>query len=265
MIQVTEINNFRQFFQLRDIWNDVLDRCEDSNPFLTWEWLSTWWKHFGNNKKLLLLLAMEKDQIFGIAPLMYSVHTMFGLRRGKIEFIGTGDSDYNDFILAGRDEQCLSLFFNYLDHITEKWDCVDLIDVPENSKTLLYLKKTAKTIKPLHKCPYAELPETPEKFLGSLKRKQRRELQRTSRRLEEDFLVEFADYSNSARLREEMINFFELHQKRWKSRGYNGAFGNQAARNFHLEIAQIFSQKGWLGLFLLKLSRVSAGALYGFK
>jgi CelD/BcsL family acetyltransferase involved in cellulose biosynthesis len=190
---------------------------------------------------------------------------MFGLRRGKIEFIGTPDSDYNDFIFADRDEQCLNLFFNYLAGISEKWDCVDLTDVPASSKTLLYLKKTAKTIKQLHKCPYAELPETPEIFLGSLKRKQRRELQRNSRRLEENFVVEFADYSNSAFLKEEMINFFELHQKRWKSRGCSGVFGKQTMRNFHFDIAQIFSQKGWLGLFLLKLSRVPAAALYGFK
>jgi CelD/BcsL family acetyltransferase involved in cellulose biosynthesis len=36
-------------------------------------------------------------------------------------------------------------------------------------------------------------------------------------------------------------------------------------RDFHLEIARIFSRKGWLGLYCLELSGKPVAVLYGFK
>ena len=141
----------------------------------------------------MLLLAEENSKIIGIAPLMYSVHKMFGLRMGKIEFIGTPDSDYNDFILTSKEEACIKLFINYLNNLPEKWDCIDLTDIPENAKSLPFLNKMAKTLKPLHKCPYAPLPKSYDAFLNALKRKQRKELRRNLRRLKESFKVDFAD------------------------------------------------------------------------
>lgn len=263
-MKIVEINDYDDFLSLKERWSELLQRCNHT-VFSTWEWLSTWWKHFGSTKKLILLLAEENDKIIGIAPLMYSVHTMFGLRRGKIEFIGTPDSDYNDFILADKENECIELFINHLNNFSENWNCIDLTDISENSKTLPHLNRITKTMKPLHKCPTALLPKSPELFLNNLKRKQRRELQRTLRRLEEDFKVEFVNYSGVSWSEEEMNRFFELHQKRWESKRFSGVFAGQRVRNFHLAVAKSFSQKGWLGLFLLRLSGVPAAALYGFK
>lgn len=214
----------------------------------------------------MILLAEEADgRLLGIAPLMYSIHTMFGLRWGKIEFIGTPQTDYNDFILMEREKECLKLFFHYLEMSSNRWGCIDLSDIPEGSKSLQYLSGVAKAVKPFHKCPCTMLPRSHSEFLYSLKRKHRRELQRNLRRLEEDFNVEFTDCSESSNLNQEMNIFFDLHQKRWQSQGCSGVFLNQKVRHFHLDVAKSFSQKDQLGLFILKLSGVPAAALYGFR
>lgn len=260
-MKITEIDNSGDFLALEERWNDVLQRC-DHTIFSTWEWLSTWWKHFGNDKRLVLLLPEENSKIIGIAPLMYSVHKMFGLRMGKIEFIGTPDSDYNDFILAEKAEECIKLFVDYLNNLPEKWNCIELTDIPENAKCLSVLGKISKNLKQVHACPYASLPKSCDTFLNNLRRKRRKDLRRNLRRLEERFKVEFTSVQSYA---EEMNMFFELHQRRWMSKGFTGAFANQKARSFHLDIAKSFSQKGWLGLFMLKLSDKPAAALYGFK
>lgn len=263
-MKITEINNYYDFLALKERWNDVLQRC-DHTIFSTWEWLSTWWKHFGNNKKLVLLLAEENNEIIGIAPLMYSIHKMFGLRMGKIEFIGTPDSDYNDFILTDKEEKCIKLFINHLNNLPEKWDCIDLTEIPENSKSLSFLGKISKNMKPIHKCPYAYLPKSYDTFLNGLKRKHRKELRRNLRRIDNNFKVDFVDYSGIQSFFEGMNMFFGLHQRRWESRGFTGIFADQRFRNFHVDIARSFSQKGWLGLFLLKLSGKPASAIYGFE
>ena len=182
-MKILEINSYADFLNLEKEWNSVLQKCNHT-IFSTWEWLSTWWKHFGNDKKLVLLLAKENDKILGIAPLMYSVHKMFGLRIGKIEFIGASASDYNDFIIAEKYEECIKLFVSHLMSLPEKWSCIDLVDIPENSKSLPIIRELSKTVNPVHVCPFTLLPKSYYVFFNSLSRNLRYDLRRNIKRLE---------------------------------------------------------------------------------
>jgi CelD/BcsL family acetyltransferase involved in cellulose biosynthesis len=263
-MRIKEIYNYGDFLGLRESWHDLLRKC-DHNVFSTWEWLSVWWKHFGNNKRLLILVAEDGNKITGIAPLMYSVHKMFGLRQGRIEFIGTRDSDYCDFILAEKAGECVELFIKYLQSIAEKWTCIRLMDIPANAACLPYLRELSKDLDPIHECPYISLPESYEKFLMNLTRNQRKNIYRTSRRAEETFKVEFIDHSTPELLYEGMQYLFDLHQKRWKSRGFPGIFADERARAFNLDIAKLFSERRWLCIFLMRLTSKPVAAAYGFK
>lgn len=263
-MRITEINSYSDFIALKDRWSDVLQRGEHS-VFSTWEWLLIWWKNFGKNKKLLLLLAEEDNKILAIAPLMYSVSKMFGLRIGKIGFIGTPESDYSDFILTEKSRECLELFLNYLNNIPEKWGYIELTDIPENATCIPALRKISKNLRPVHSCPYVPLSESYETYLSNLSRNFRKDLRNNFRRLEKDFKVDFVDCSEVQSCAEGMNQFFKLHQERWESKGDLGALSNQRTRNFHLDIARSFSKKGWLSLFLVKLSGEPAAASYGFK
>jgi CelD/BcsL family acetyltransferase involved in cellulose biosynthesis len=263
-MEVVEIDNLSDFLALRDEWNDVVGRCEHS-IFSTWEWLTCWWKHFGIDKQLLLLIAEEEKRIVGIAPLMYSFRKKFGARIGKIEFIGTPDSDYHDFVLAGDEEKCIEHFINHLKSLPTKWNILSLSEIPEGSKSLRFLAEISRTIQPVSECPYARLPSAYDIFLRNLSHNRKYDLRRKLRRLEREFIVTFADYSEPQSCVEGMNEFFELHQKRWESKGLPGIFSVQAFRDFHLEIARHFSQKGWLRLYLLKLSGRPAAAVYGFR
>ncbi len=263
-MKIVEIDNYRDFVALEESWNEVLRRC-DHNVFSTWEWQSIWWKHFGSAKKLELLIAEDNDKIVGIAPLMYSVHKMFGLRMGKLEFIGTPYSDYNDFIITDKDKECIKLFIDHMNNLPKKWTCIDLTDIPQNAKCLRILRSVSNMLKVIHKCPYATLPKPPNTFLTSLSSKLRKDLRRNLRHLENRFKVEFADYSDPQSFVEGMNIFFELHKRRWESKGLSGAITDQQVRSFHLDIAKSFSQKKRLGLFSLVVSNEPVAILYGFK
>jgi len=265
-MKIVQVNKYSDFLALKGTWQDILQRCNSHTIFSTWEWLSTWWKHFGNDKKLLVLLVKENKEVIGIAPLMYSVHKMFGLRMGKIEFIGTPHADYNDILLTEKSEECLKLLTDYLWELPDNWKRSDLAGIPQNSRSLPFLGKLSwKSISVL-KCPYIPLPRSYEAFLVSnLKRNQRKYVYRNMRNLERDFKVEIVDCSDVQSSTEGMHRLFELHQKRWESRGYSGAFAEEKFRNFHLDIAKSFSQKKWLGLHLLNASGVTVSANYGFK
>jgi CelD/BcsL family acetyltransferase involved in cellulose biosynthesis len=100
-MRITEVNNLNDFASLQDAWNDLLQRSSHT-VFSTYEWLFTWWRHFGNNRHLIILLAEEDNKLIGVAPLMYSIHSVFGLRQGKIEFVGTGPVTNAAFIMEDR-------------------------------------------------------------------------------------------------------------------------------------------------------------------
>jgi CelD/BcsL family acetyltransferase involved in cellulose biosynthesis len=211
------------------------------------------------------LVAEENDNIIGIAPLMRSPIGMLGLRRGKVEFIGAQDSDYNDFIITEERDECLKLFVEYLNLLPEKRDFVDLSDIPQNAKCLPFLTRISKKLKPINDCPYLPLPRSFDEFLRMLSPKKRKYVTNGMKKLEKDFDVEIADYSQPRQFKEGMQDLFDLHQKKWTSEGCFGVFSNQSIRDFHLELADSFSRRKWLSLCVLKVSGTPVAVEYGFK
>jgi CelD/BcsL family acetyltransferase involved in cellulose biosynthesis len=263
-MKIVEIHSLADFTNGRTIWNDILDRY-DHSVFSTWEWLSNWWKHFGNDRRLALLLAESGNDIRGIAPLMYSVHRMFGLRQGKIEFVGTPDADYHEFLLDKNDKECVKLFIEYVKNAFDRWNCIELVDIPEGASFLPALREISRVLEPNHMCPYIRLPESYDAFLSTLSSRKRKNLRHSSNLLHRRYDVELIDCSRSELIYDGMNTFFQLHQQRWESAGSHGVFANSKHRSFHLDIARSFSKRGWLGLFLLKLSGTPVAAHYGFK
>jgi CelD/BcsL family acetyltransferase involved in cellulose biosynthesis len=269
-IKIREIESYNEFIDLKELWQNLLLKS-DHTVFSTWEWLTVWWKHFGKDKKLLLLLAEENEKPLGIAPLMYSVSNVFGFRTAKIEFIGTPNSDYNNFILTERTGQCITLFLDYINEVfQEKWESIELNDVPETSPTAHFLQKREGHLQTvssrvLHECLYIQLPKSYDYLYSQLHYKFRQNLRRSMHNLEQQHKVELTDFSTTQRSVDGMEKLFELHQKRWKATGEPGAFADPKIRQFNLDVAQTFAQQGWLSLSSLDVDDIPVASSYGFK
>jgi CelD/BcsL family acetyltransferase involved in cellulose biosynthesis len=263
-MRVNEINSSKDFMSLKEKWNELL-QASQRMVFSTFEWLATWWKYFGHGRKLKLLTVEDHGEIIAIAPLMYSIHKILGFRRGIIEFIGTPDSDYNNFIITKRHSECLKMFIDHLYEAPENWECISLLDIPEKAECLQYLAQVSETLKQVHQCPVLLLPSSYAEFLQNFNYNKRRYFKRNMKRLEHAFTVEFVDYSTPEKVNEGMHILFKLHQKRWQSKGFKGVFADSTTRNFHLELAKTFALKNWLCLYALKLSGEVAAVEYGFR
>jgi CelD/BcsL family acetyltransferase involved in cellulose biosynthesis len=66
-------------------------------------------------------------------------------------------------------------------------------------------------------------------------------------------------------LDEAMETFFNLHQIRWQSQKRDGVFVVQRFRDFHLDVAKSFAERGWLNLCFLTLNDEPVSAIYAFK
>ena len=249
-------------------WNDLVDRSKDNHIFLTLEWLATWWKYFNAGRKLHLLAIKDKDRILAVAPLMDSTYRFFGVRLRRIEFIGSPMSDYHSFVLTTKGLECTKLFLDSLNNLT--WDCIELRSIPESSETANALRAVSQQSfklkeRVLDLCPFVPLPGTIDEYFQSLSPRMRQNLRRRERNLRREHKVEFLSYTKVADLDRAMRVFFELHQQRQQSKGYLGKFSDQVLRDFHLEVAKRFAEKGWLRLYFLIIDDKPASVEYSFK
>ncbi len=105
------------------------------------------------------------------------------------------------------------------------------------------------------KCPYINLPASLETFSKELSGNMRRNLRRRMKRLREKYNVEFTRQANIESLQEAMKTFFYLHEKRWRSRGLLGSFGEDPKfRDFLLDVSKCFAERDWLNLSFLTIN-----------
>jgi CelD/BcsL family acetyltransferase involved in cellulose biosynthesis len=275
-LKVEELNEFES---LKSHWDTLLkDSVVGNSVYLTWEWLATWWKHFGKERRLLLLTVTERNKILAIAPLMLSKYkiTRIGPSMGKVEFLGTPYSDYSNFIILEKERDCLRSIFNYLKYEVSGWNWIRLSEILESSSTAKLLREifpesSAELIKKEHVCSvcsYISLPESFGTFMKELGRKQRQSLNRNLRRLQQSFSVEFKSYKDFGfSVDEAMRLFFKLHRMRWKEKNLPGIFEQKenVVKDFHLNLAKTFAENEWLGLYFLTLNNEPVSALYNFE
>lgn len=271
--KVNEINDFNEFLDIRDSWNKLLSQSKDNDVFSSWEWLSSWWKHFGQDRKLRILMIEEDGQVIAAAPLMCSRYNFAWIGNlTKVEFVGSPQSDYNSFTLVRKELKCMRLFLDYLKSNHSDWDCFELRDVPESTTTLKLLRDISREEPSEEKiiervtfvCPYIRLPNSVDEFMRRMKGDMRRNLRRRMRRLSEQYEVKVKTQKDFGSIREAMNAFYELHQKRWGTKGMMGVFADEALRNFHYDIASYFNENGWLRLYVLTADDKPIASIYSF-
>ena len=88
-VQFRRLSGFEDSSIAPGSWNELLQQSSSDVVFLTWHWQKVWWDVFGRGE--LLLIVAEKDQEpVAIAPLFAD--------SGMVYFVGSGGSDYLDFI-----------------------------------------------------------------------------------------------------------------------------------------------------------------------
>jgi CelD/BcsL family acetyltransferase involved in cellulose biosynthesis len=69
MVQVVEVNDIDELSKYRLLWNSLFSATPNATFFLTLDWLETYWRHFGHDQKLRVLIASAAGQPLGILPL----------------------------------------------------------------------------------------------------------------------------------------------------------------------------------------------------
>ncbi len=113
---------------LRPEWDRLWEECPSATPFQSPDWLIPWWRHLGRGS-LWALALYEGKELCGLAPLFR--HHYYGLPLRGVSLLGTGNSDYLDWLL--RPGTSPLPFWEYLEARRNDWDFCDFQQVREGS------------------------------------------------------------------------------------------------------------------------------------
>jgi CelD/BcsL family acetyltransferase involved in cellulose biosynthesis len=256
------------FTALRPEWNALLRASASDCPFLTWEWLHTWWTHLGGPSRLRIAAVRAGQELVALAPFRVTKSRIAFLSR--LDMLGTGDagSDYLDVIVRrGWEAEGLRALTRFarsenatlrLRHVAATATACELAD-------RLKAEGWAASDAPDGVCPYIPLAgHTWDSYLGTLGSSHRANVRRRIKALGQKFSMRFELVTTEAQRREAMAALVTFHERRYAERGGSTTFITPALRAFHDEVTRRALDRGWLRMFVLRVNDTLAAVMYGF-
>ena len=258
-------------YHLEKAWNDLLVHNPVQVPFLRHEYQRIWWNHRGGGEwpetKLLLISMEENGDLKGIAPLFFAPSfegTPSLLNLGSIEV-----SDYLDLICRQENlDQFCNRLFTYLDQMpSPAWKKLHFFNILNGSPTILAMEKAAQKAgwkfenTCLQHSPVIPLPGNWETYLAGIDKKQRHEIRRKMRRLEESGIpYRWYIVTDRNTLNDEINAFIELMSQDEKK----AEFLTSEMVNFLRDAIQCAFDAGCLNLAFLEINDQKAAAYLSF-
>lgn len=253
-------------------WNHLLAQSASDVPFLTYQYLKTWWETRGGGEwpedsQLVLVAAFEGETLVGVAPLFHAENI---LGKPALMFLGAIEvSDFLDFIVEPENLQpfIAGLMDFLLNEDLPNWELLDLYNILEGSPTLEAIKGEASkrgwTHKQVHlqPAPYIPLPGDFDDYLAGIDKKQRHEIRRKLRNVEQG-LAEGALYftEDPEKLETDVDAFLAMMAQDPNKR----EFLTEPMRQHLHKTAQIAFEGGWLQMAFFTLDGDKAAANMSF-
>lgn len=243
---------------LRATWTALADRSD--NVFSTYEWLATWWKHFGRDRPLHLTTVWDEEgAVVAILPLYLAARRPLRVLR----FLGHGATDQLGPVcaVADRDRARRALAEFLTERTDAAWDLVIADELPASTVPLGSARLLARS--PTHVVSLAATATSGDDWLAARSAKLRAQLARDERRLEALGAVTHRTADDPATVGRELERLFDLHRQRWDPEGGSRSFTGREA--FHHDIAARFLALGRLRLRFLELDGTAIAGAYSFR
>ena len=202
-------------------WDLLVENSHANGPFMRYGYQKLWWQHRGGGEwpdaRLALVTARRDGRLVGVAPLF---HTPDYQGKPRLMLVGSVEvSDYLDLIAMPAD---IAEFAGELLPFLRaaglpEWQGLDLYNVLESSPSLPALNAAADQhgwqyaqTRAYH-CPHILIPGDWETYLAGIDKKQRHEIRRKMRRMEESATPHrWYVVSDAAALDAEIDGFIQL-------------------------------------------------------
>jgi CelD/BcsL family acetyltransferase involved in cellulose biosynthesis len=252
-------------------WDDLFRRANAENIFVSFGWMSTWWKHFGKGQLAVIAVRDAAGRLAAVAP-FYISRSAAGLGARRLGFLADEHvgSDYLNIVAesaceAAAAEEIARILFAQHRH----WDYIELRDTADSplraALTAGLRERGMRAIESTRRvCRYIPLPPTFEKYLSGIGASLRANYRRRWRALQAEHRAECVAVSEAAALERHFPALIALHRMRFAQRAAESAFLAPKVPEFNAEAMRVLAAQGAVRLLLLKASGESVAALYGF-
>jgi len=257
------VRNWDEFMQLAGEWNDLLRKSRADSVFLTWEWIWSWIEATErSHAPYAVVVRSKKGALLGVAPFYVSEYRLMGLIPCRILRVmadyPTG-SEYPSWIVHRDHESSVQqLIAERLWEMRQQWDAIWMPNLAAWTGIHERLQHTCREVG-LH-CSdrtawfsYTDLPGDTDEFLGGLSANMRSTLRRQLKKISSRPDVTIDRCMEDDRLAEFLQALFDLHYRRWSTKGEQGVFRRKPTERLFYEIFTLPALKaGWLRLYALR-------------
>jgi hypothetical protein len=288
-ISVEIITSWENLLRLEQQWNAL----SGSKPLLSWEWLATWWKHYGSAagqdtnhndvlaERQLYVMAVYRDaeptiedlrrrELVGIAP-WYLDRTI--VKGHVLRWLGSGEVCTDHLSLICRPNDCEGVAVAIAESLTttcDDWDRLELGAVDADDAAIGILT-SALDERGCLVSRYAadsfwvlDLPASWDDYLAAVSKSHRKQLRRLEREMVESDRTRWHQVQTECELTEGWDILVDLHQRRRRSLGESGCFASRVFHDFHREVVERLLAVNRLRLSWLELDGSPVAAEYHF-
>lgn len=253
-LTVRALHSFAQAEPLRSAWNNLVANS-GADIYQTFEWCSIWWKYYGKNRALHLLLCFSSEALVGVIPAF--VETLwFGPVRIRAAKIVGADFSLTLCNLPVISSSLTLVTTHAIEYFLKQQRCdlfslgslagphagiKEIFAAGHNLPNLVVRTKTF-----TRSCnTYFSLPASFEDYLKSLDKKQRSNFKRMMEQSSKAYRVTFDTLSAAEQMTPEFELFCQQHEVQWRADGKLGHFGDWPhAREFNRDLIRAFATQG---------------------
>ncbi|HEV2446712.1 MAG TPA: hypothetical protein VGS58_12345, partial [Candidatus Sulfopaludibacter sp.] len=231
-------------------WQCLLSQMARPSPFLSFPWITTWWRHFGRGSRLFIVIARGPGgELVGAAPLHIVPRRLAGIVTVRsLEFIGYRGSavcaDHLDFLTPANARAAVTAaLMQELLQRREEWDALVLADLAEESQVPAALSAVAPALcsrlETAETCFYRGLPASAEELWADIRRfhpKLASNVKYYRKRLQQRHQVQWVAPVPAVELDSTLEALARLHGLAHGRKDETGNFGRPEYRAFHQEL-----------------------------
>lgn len=272
-LSVQLIDSMEGLKTLQDSWR----RLDQQVPFRSFEWVTTWWKHYGQavERRQLHVVVIRNDeqlgseQVLAIAPWYIELSRT----RGRIvRWLGSGEVCSDHPTILCKDKDRMAVVDALARHLlqSEDWNRLVLEAIDEQDELMAEFSERMAAAgcsvsrQSEGNCWCIQLPDNWEDYLATLSKSHRKQIRRADRSTLGTERAKWRLVKSAEQLNVEWPLFVDLHQRRRQSLGEPGCFASRQFAAFHREVAERFLALDKLRLSFLDLDGHPVAVEYQF-
>jgi CelD/BcsL family acetyltransferase involved in cellulose biosynthesis len=258
-LTVETIADYADFLRMESLWNRLNDESGIDHPFLTHEWIRSWWESFGRANHLHLLLVRAGDRPIGLAPLMQNRTMLYGLPVRRLQLIRNDHTPRSGFLIADRhDEVCRTLWRHLADR-ARWWDVLQLGQLPHDSIVRQEVARLAAGDDflcnhwPASASPCVRISGAWDRYFASRHTRHQRNVLHRLQRLSRTGRVDMAAITAAVDVPAAFADGLRIEGAAWKAAAGTAMSSDTRVRDFYSRLALRASTRGWLELQFLRV------------